>query len=119
MTRASPIADSSGLFCRATVPPSCGNARASDGRNVCACQWRERSSTISACLGVHQSSLWSAFIRSLTIEVSDGDEPPLTLEFTLSATAHPGSLHRICWAVVHSVMCSLSHAFLAATQRGQ
>src|SRR2546427_8501188 len=62
--------------------------------------------------------LTSSCARCRTPEVSDGDEPPLTLEFTLSATAHPRSLHRLCWAVVHSVMCSVSHAFLAATQRG-
>src|SRR5438552_4447305 len=33
--------------------------------------------------------------RRLTTEVSDGDEPPLTLQLTLSRQAHPRSLHRL------------------------
>src|SRR6266536_1298526 len=37
-----------------------------------------------------------------TIEVSDGDEPPLTLELILSLTAHPRSLHRLVRHVIES-----------------
>src|SRR5688572_26752468 len=51
---------------------------------------------------------WKHSWRSRTTEVSDGDEPPMTLESKVAETAHPRSLHRLVRLALHIVSIILA-----------